>query len=168
MNYGTSGIGSTHHHRRIVLAASHGSTWPFRSSWGRATPALVGGQVQMIFRRCLPSPGSSGQPRQAAGAKLEQTLLARPAHPHPLPRGPSPVLTSRPPLSMAPSGTPPPAVLKQLSMTSPPPFRARRGRYAAELRRGSDSAAAATSWPRFWRKSRPLRQIIQTTSIFAD
>ena len=51
VNYGSSGIGSTHHLNTEAMAAALGLTMvhvPFKGM-GQATPALVGGQVQILF-----------------------------------------------------------------------------------------------------------------------
>ena len=56
MNYGSSGIGSSHHLTMEALNAglkTHITHVPFRGS-GQSVPALVGGQVDVIFS-ALPS-----------------------------------------------------------------------------------------------------------------
>ena len=58
VNYGSSGIGSTHHLTTEAMAAALGLNMvhvPFKGM-GQATPALVGGQVQFLFS-ALPAIG---------------------------------------------------------------------------------------------------------------
>ncbi len=58
VNYGSSGIGSTHHLNTEAMAAALGLNMvhvPFKGM-GQATPALVGGQVQILFS-ALPAIG---------------------------------------------------------------------------------------------------------------
>ena len=58
VNYGSSGIGSTHHLNTEAMSAALGLSMvhvPFKGM-GQATPALVGGQVQILFS-ALPAIG---------------------------------------------------------------------------------------------------------------
>jgi tripartite-type tricarboxylate transporter receptor subunit TctC len=77
LNYGSSGIGSTHHLTMEALKASLGlqiTHVPFKGT-GQSVPALIGGQVEVLFS-ALPSLVGfvKGGPGQAAGHQLGTAL----------------------------------------------------------------------------------------------
>lgn len=117
VNYGTSGIGSTHHLTGESFSSALGLNMvhvPFKGM-GQATPALVGGQVQMIFSAL---PAIAGFVKDNRVKLLAQNSSKRFSQ---APNIPTIAETAIPgfdfaptTIVMAPSGTPA-AVLKQLS-----------------------------------------------------
>ncbi|MBL8311928.1 MAG: tripartite tricarboxylate transporter substrate binding protein [Burkholderiales bacterium] len=117
VNYGSSGIGSTHHLNTEAMAAALGLNMvhvPFKGM-GQAVPALVGGQVQMIFSAL---PAIAGFVKDNRVKLLAQNSNKRFSQAPQIPTigesaipgfdfAPTTIL-------MAPSGTPP-AVLRQLA-----------------------------------------------------
>ena len=101
MNYGTSGIGSTHHLTGESFSAALGINMvhvPFKGM-GQATPALVGGQVQMIFSALPAIAGFVGTTASNCWRRTPNKRFRRRPTSPPSPRQPSPALTSRPPPS---------------------------------------------------------------------
>ena len=81
LNYGSSGIGSTHHLSMEALKAAMGLRLqhiPFKGS-GQSVPALVGGQVEVLFS-ALPSLAGfvkGGQVKLIASNAAERSALAK-------------------------------------------------------------------------------------------
>ena len=118
VNYGTSGIGSTHHLTGEAFSSALGLNMvhvPFKGM-GQATPALVGGQVQMIFSAL---PAIAGFVKDGRLKLLAQNSNKRFSQAPSIPTiGESaiPGFDFAPTtIAMAPAGTPP-AVLRQLSI----------------------------------------------------
>jgi tripartite-type tricarboxylate transporter receptor subunit TctC len=118
VNYASSGIGSTHHLTAEAMSASLGLTMvhvPFKGM-GQAVPALVGGQVQVLFSALPATVGFvkdnrlkllvQNSNKRFSGAPTIPTL-AESAIPG-FDFAPTTII-------MAPNGTPP-AVLRQLSL----------------------------------------------------
>jgi tripartite-type tricarboxylate transporter receptor subunit TctC len=98
LNYGSSGIGSTHHLTMEAMKAALGlqiTHVPFKGT-GQSVPALIGGQVEVLFS-ALPSLVGfcEGRPGQAAGHQLGPPFEPRNPMCRPSPKS-SRVLTSRP------------------------------------------------------------------------
>ena len=79
LNYGSSGIGSSHHLTMESMKATLGLDIrhvPFRGS-GQSVPALIGGQIEMLFS-ALPSLvgfAKSGQARILASSSLRSPIM---------------------------------------------------------------------------------------------
>lgn len=117
VNYGSSGIGSTHHLTTEAMAAALGLNMvhvPFKGM-GQATPALVGGQVQFLFS-ALPAIG--GFVKDNRIKLLAQNSSKRFSQAPNIPTLSESVIPgfdfAPTTIVMAPSGVPP-AVLRQLS-----------------------------------------------------
>ena len=117
VNYGSSGIGSTHHLTTEAMSAALGLTMvhvPFKGM-GQATPALVGGQVQFLFS-ALPAIG--GFVKDNRIKLLAQNSSKRFSQAPNIPTLSESVIPgfdfAPTTIVMAPSGIPP-AVLRQLS-----------------------------------------------------
>ncbi len=117
VNYGSSGIGSTHHLTTEAMASALGLNLvhvPFKGM-GQATPALVGGQVQFLFS-ALPAIG--GFVKDNRIKLLAQNSSKRFSQAPTIPTISETVVPgfdfAPTTIVMAPSGIPP-AVLRQLS-----------------------------------------------------
>ena len=80
LNYGSSGIGSSHHLSAEALKAGYGvfiTHIPFRGS-ANSVPAMIGGQVEMVFAAYPSLAGfvKSGQARILATNSLKRSALA--------------------------------------------------------------------------------------------
>ena len=118
VNYGSSGIGSTHHLTTEAMSAALGLNMvhvPFKGM-GQATPALVGGQVQFLFS-ALPAIG--GFVKDNRVKLLAQNSSIRFSQAPSIPTLSESVIPgfdfAPTTIVMAPSGIPP-AVLRQLSI----------------------------------------------------
>ncbi len=118
VNYGSSGIGSTHHLTTEAMSAALGLNMvhvPFKGM-GQATPALVGGQVQFLFS-ALPAIG--GFVKDNRIKLLAQNSSKRFSQAPTIPTLAESVIPgfdfAPTTIVMAPSGIPP-AVLRQLSI----------------------------------------------------
>jgi tripartite-type tricarboxylate transporter receptor subunit TctC len=80
LNYGSSGIGSSHHLTMEALKAGEGifiTHIPFRGS-ANSVPAMIGGQVEMVFSAYPSLAGfvKNGQARMLATNSLKRSALA--------------------------------------------------------------------------------------------
>jgi len=117
VNYGTSGIGSTHHLTGEAFSAALGLNMvhvPFKGM-GQATPALVGGQVQMIFSALPAIAGFVKDGRLKLLAQNSNKRFSQAPNIPTIGEAAIPGFDFAPTtIAMAPAGTPP-AVLRQLS-----------------------------------------------------
>ena len=116
LNYGSSGIGSAHHLTAEAMKAALGISMthvPFRGS-SQSVPALIGGQVDMVF---------SAYPSLAGFVKAGQAKLLATNSAKRSPLAPNvPAIAERVPgfdfavivIALAPTGTPP-AIVQKLS-----------------------------------------------------
>lgn len=118
VNYGTSGIGSTHHLTGEAFSSALGLNMvhvPFKGM-GQATPALVGGQVQMIFSALPAIAGFVKDGRLKLLAQNSNKRFSQAPNIPTIGESAIPGFDFAPTtIAMAPAGTPP-AVLRQLSI----------------------------------------------------
>ena len=114
LNYGSSGIGSSHHLTAEAMKAGYGvfiTHIPFRGS-ANSVPAMIGGQVEMVFAAYPSLAGfvKSGQARILATNSLKRSALAPdiPAIAETLPGFDFAVTVAM----LAPKGTPPEIVTR--------------------------------------------------------